>query len=192
MRRLFTASGGLVIVLSIVALLGWWDPWNLVHLRSAGRWALWLLPLAVGLLLLRRAMWRLLLAVVVLCGAGLAWLFDEPGKRTVVGSSTDGQYQIVVVRSGDGLGERQEVKVVRPAGWNTRESRRPLLCARAEFNDAPPMQYSSVAFTGPHEVELTLTDGARHRIGFDPGTAEPRLTLDVWCHLKGAGVRTLA
>ncbi|WP_433222274.1 hypothetical protein ACQP00_23020 [Dactylosporangium sp. CS-047395] len=192
MRRLFTASGGFVMVLLVVALAGWWNPWNLVRLRQIGEWALWLLPLGVGLLLLRRARWRLLLAVVVLGAAGVAWLFDEPGKRTVVGSSTDGRYQIVVVKSGDGLGERQEVKVVRPAGWDTRESQRPLLCARAEFNDAPPMQYAAMAFTGPYEVELTLTDGARHRIGFDPRTAEPKLTLDVWCHLKGAGVRSLA
>ncbi|WP_432971437.1 hypothetical protein [Dactylosporangium sp. CA-233914] len=205
-RRLTVGAGVLVLLLAVFTVVARANPGNLILLGRIGRWtlaaALFLGPLVVaGFVLLYVRERAISITVTVLCAvlsvvlfgcSGFAWLLTPSHERTVVAWSSDLRYQVVIDKSDEGLSEHQWVRVVRPAGLNTRESAQPLLCARAEFQDPPPMQYSSVAFTGAHEVELTLTDGSRHRIGFHPSTVEPEYTLDIWCYLDGPRVRTLA
>jgi hypothetical protein len=205
-RRTAIGASVFVVLLIVFTIVARWNPWNLVLLDRVEQWTtpalLFLAPLVAAAFVLLYVPNRALaitggvlcavLALSLLCCSGFAELLSEPGKRTLVGISDDGRYHLVVDKSGGGLGDQQVVKVVRPAGRNTRESARPLLCVRSQFNDPPPMQYKFATFSGAHEVELTLTDGSTHRIGFHPDTVEPERTLTVWCHRTDGHVKVLA
>jgi len=203
-RRIAAVIAAVALVFFCLALILRWNPLDLVILRRVGYWALPAAAVAIPLAgiviawLTLRNKWVAITVTVVAsvtallltCVAGAGWLLsDSPTKDLVIAS--EGDVQLVITHGPDGLGERQELLLRRPAGVLTRESRDPLFCARSEFNDPPPRQYSSARFVSATEVEVVLTDGKRFAVPFSRKTLRPAFTLTVWCNDDFAHPRDL-
>ncbi|WP_238007503.1 hypothetical protein KZZ52_18800 [Dactylosporangium sp. AC04546] len=184
----------------VLVLLAAWNPWGYLRLEFGPYGlaaAVTTLPMAAGglvLLLVPQRSVRITLAVVswvavpvVACGAGGLALWTDPAwKRTVLATSPNGQFQVVRLTD-NSLTFREELRIVRPAGWRTRQSRSPLLCVEAIWNNHPKIRVEGARFVSDHEVEVTLDDRT-WQTAFAPDSLAPARILDSECFYQGANV----
>ena len=200
-KRAAVLTGALAAALCCVAVVAWWNPRGYVSLGD-GIYALvavvTVVPVAAGvlvLLLVRNVAVRISLAVVAgvaaliaLCaGSGVALWTDPNWKRTVLATSGTGEYQVVSLVD-NSLTWRNELRVARPDGVLTRESKRPLACVEAVWNDHPKVRVTSARFVATHEVDVTLDNGTTWRTAFHPDTLRPAQTLTAGCVYNGSDV----